>query len=346
MSKYWEPTRKPQASDSFWGRDDRSKPKQEKDYTSIYGPSLRYGPSIEEMAQSVKLTGTRRPVDWSRVTVQRQEEQKSSIDKPTVGMRSDRNSPVAGAMTFSEIAMPVSANKTLGVEDPSTKNLESQASAPRAANNPDLEKTFQAWLSFQKSIRNRALELEVFWEQIKKQNPEFATNIENLAQQTYSVLLNYVLGNRGLSIDDKDFSSKHVWKNTIIYYLMAQHWEQARRIIRGETAERRQQDRQSLHNLAQATNLRREQLDNFFLGEDDRKNSFGGIKDHQKLRQVQAKAGEIYSRVTAYDSGLLYNPPGIKQIKTFTQPVQMRQCCCFMAKLKKLSAAGSRNEES
>jgi hypothetical protein len=142
------------------------------------------------------LTGTRRPVDWSRVTVERQEEQKSSIDKPTVGMGSDRNSPVAGAMTFSEIAMPASANKTLGVEDPFTENLVSQASAPRAANNPELEKTFQAWLSFQNSISNRALELEVFWEQIKEQNPELATNIEKSAQETYSVLLNYAKQSR------------------------------------------------------------------------------------------------------------------------------------------------------
>jgi hypothetical protein len=217
-----------------------------------------------------------------------------------------------GAMTFSEIAMPASANKTLGVEDPFTENLVSQASAPRAANNPELAKTFQAWLSFQNSIRNRARELEFLWEQIKKQNPELARNIEKSAQQTYSVLLNYVMRNRGLSIDDPDFSSKHVGKDTIIYGGMAQHSEQARRIIRGETAERRQQDRQSLHNLAQATDLRREQLGNFFLGEDDRNNSFGGIKDPQKLRQVHAKAGEIYSRVTAYDWGLLYNPPGNK----------------------------------
>ena len=263
------------------------------------------------MAQSVKLTGTRRPVDWSRVTVERQEEQKSSIDKPTVGMGSDRNSPVAGAMTFSEIAMPASANKTLGVEDPSTENLVSQASAPRAANNPELEKTFQAWLSFQNSIRNRALELEFLWDQIKKQNPELATNIENSAEATYSVLFNYVR-NRGLSLDDPDFVRKHVWKTTIIYGWMVQHWEQARRIIRGETAERRQQDRQSLHNLAQATNLRRVQLDYFFLGKDDPNNSFGGIKDPQKLSQVQAKAGEICSRVTAFDSALLYTPPGNK----------------------------------
>jgi len=263
------------------------------------------------MAQSVKPTGTRRPVDWSRVTVQRQEEQKSSIDKPTVGMGSDRNSPVAGAMTFSEIAMPASANKTLGVEDPSTENLVSQASAPRAANNPELEKTFQAWLSFQNSIRNRALELEFLWDKIKKQNSELATNIENSAEATYSVLFNYVR-NRGLSLDDPDFVRKHVWKTTIIYGWMVQHWEQARRIIRGETAERRQQDRQSLHNLAQATNIRRLQLDNFFLGEDDRNNSFGGIKDPQKRSQVHAKAQEIYSRVTAFDWALLYTPPGNK----------------------------------
>jgi len=178
------------------GRDDRSKPKQEKDYTSIYGPSLRYGPSIEEMAQSVKPTGTRRPVDWSRVTVQRQEEQKSSIDKPTVGMGSDRNSPVAGAMTFSEIAMPASANKTLGVEDPSTENLVSQASAPRAANNPELEKTFQAWLSFQNSISNRTIELYNFWKQLNQQNPRSAQNIDRSAQKIYDELFNYAKQSR------------------------------------------------------------------------------------------------------------------------------------------------------
>jgi len=90
---------------------------------------------------------------------------------------------------------------------------------------------------------------------------------------------------------------------------MARDFEQARRIIRGETAERRQQDRQSLLNLELATRSRRNQLNNFYGGKDDPNNSFGGIKDPQKQTQVRVMAKEIYLRVILYDS-FIYNPGG------------------------------------
>jgi hypothetical protein len=83
---------------------------------------------------------------------------------------------------------------------------------------------------------------------------------------------------------------------------MATRFPQAKLIINGETTERRARDRQSLLDFGKDTNSRHTQLENFYYGVDDPNNSFGGIKDPKKQREIDAKADEIYTRVTQYDS--------------------------------------------
>ncbi|HAJ63377.1 MAG TPA: hypothetical protein DCP31_32555 [Cyanobacteria bacterium UBA8543] len=97
MSKEQQPKRKPGSNSPNWELYSGSG--KEIDYSSIYcpslgyGPSLEYGSSLEEMARSVQPTGKRRPVNWSRVTVEPGEEQNAEA-KLTVGMSGDLNDAI------------------------------------------------------------------------------------------------------------------------------------------------------------------------------------------------------------------------------------------------------------
>ena len=117
MSKQWQPLRKPGAN--FQGWEQKSVSDKEVDYSAIYGSSIGYGPSLEEMARSLQPTGTRRPVNWSRVTVEPSPEQKTEA-KPTVGMPGDKHETRAEAKATLVTAMPALGQNPAKSSDEST----------------------------------------------------------------------------------------------------------------------------------------------------------------------------------------------------------------------------------
>ncbi len=277
------------------------------DWRKVYGPSfgygnlgygdLGYGPSLEESVRSLQPTGTRRGVNWSRLTVEPRARQNGEADSTDSNLGGGKSVAGRGEIIAE---MPALNDKTLS--QPSEVLASQQANAPKKANNSDSNETaFQDWLKFQNQIRRFTSELEAFWQQVLARYPQDAKYISDEANKIWDSLVIY-LASRSSGSTRRSHSTQRVELSTIIYSLMVQRFQHARLIIEGKTTERRARDRQSLLDFGKDTNSRHTQLENFYYGVDDPNNSFGGIKDPKKQREIDAKADEIYTRVTQYDS--------------------------------------------